>query len=82
MVRLIGADLETTGRVKYILGADVQGEDETLATEVAKASRHEVHVIIEFDTALTGAEDFNQSFVGRRAEVRFPGLARSVLRTR
>lgn len=82
MVRLIGADVETPGTVKYILGADVLGEDETLATEAPTAGRHEVHVIIDFDRALTGAEDFNQGFVGRRAEVRFPGLTRSVLRMR
>ena len=81
-IRLIGADGETPGTVKYILGADVLGEDETLATDAPKASRHEVHVIIQFDKALTGAEDFNQSFVGRRAEVRFPGLTMSVLRMR
>ena len=68
--------------MKYILGADVLGEDETLATEAPKAGRHEVHVIIAFDKALSGADDFNQSFVGRRAEVRFPGITRSVLRMR
>jgi multidrug resistance efflux pump len=82
MVRLIGSDIEAPGTVKYILGADVLGEDETLATEAPKASRHEVHVIIDFDKALSGADDFNQSFVGRRAEIRFPGIARSVLRMR
>ena len=82
MVRLIGGDVETSGTVKYILGADVLEEDETLATAAPKAGRHEVHVIIYLDRALSGADDFNQSFVGRRAEVRFPGLTRSLLRTR
>jgi len=82
IVRLIGADIETTGTVKYILGADVLGEDETLATEAPRAGRHEVHAIIAFDKAPSGADDFNQSFVGRRAEVRFPGITRSVLRMR
>lgn len=82
VARLIGTDVETPGTVKYILGADVLGEDETLATEAPRASRHEVHVIIDFDTAFSGADDFNQGFVGRRAEVRFPGLTRSALRMR
>ncbi len=82
MVRLIGSDIDTTGTVKYILGADVSGEDETLATVAPKAGRHEVHVIIAFDKAPSGADEFNQSFVGRRAEVRFPGITSSVLRMR
>jgi len=82
MVRLIGSDVEAPGTVKYILGADVLGEDETLATDAPKASRHEVHVIIDFDRALSGAADFNQGFVGRRAEIRFPGITRYVLRMR
>jgi multidrug resistance efflux pump len=82
LVRLIGTDAETPAKVKYIQGGDVQGEDETLATEAPKAGRHEVHVIITLDRDFAGADDFNQGFVGRRAEVRFPGITRSVLRIR
>ena len=82
MIRLIGSDVETPGTLKCILGADVHGEDETLATEPPKASKHEVHVVIEFARPISAASDFNQSFVGRRAEVRFPAITGSVLRVR
>jgi multidrug resistance efflux pump len=82
MVRLVGADVEMPGKVKYILGADAQADDDTLATLAPRAGSHEVHVIIDLDKAFFGTDDFNQDYVGRRAEVRFPGLRSSVLRLR
>jgi hypothetical protein len=53
-----------------------------LAAEAPRNGRHDVHAIIDFDKSSAGAGDFNQYHVGRRVEVRFPDVARSVLRLR
>jgi multidrug resistance efflux pump len=80
MIRLIGSDLEIPGTIRYVVGEGLQREDRTLAAEPPKDGQHQVHAIIDFDNTSSGARDFNQFYVGRRVDVRFPDVAKSVLR--
>jgi multidrug resistance efflux pump len=82
VVRAMGSDLESPGTVRYLIGEEARVKDDTLAAASPEVGRHEVHVIVDLDQGLSGAIDFNQCFVGRRVEVRFPGITRSVLRVR
>ena len=79
MVRLIGSRPRESGTVNYILGDDAGKRMTRWPPRRLRPSRHEVHVIVDLDRAFPGTDDFNQCFVGRRVEVRFPGLTGSVL---
>ncbi len=82
MVRLIGSDVEAPATVKYLLGSEETRADDTLAAQPPTTTRQELHVIMSFEQPPAGAPAFNQDFIGRRAEVRFPGVTHSVLRMR
>lgn len=81
MVRPMGSNLEVRGTVRYLIGEDAREKDDTLAARTPELGRHEVHVIIDLEQDFAGSPDFNQCFIGRRVEVRFPGITRSLLRT-
>jgi multidrug resistance efflux pump len=81
-IHLPGSDIEVPGKIRYLVGGGVPREDRTLAAELPKTGEKEVHGIIDFDRVSSRAEDVRQFLVGRRAEVRFPELAKSVLRLR
>jgi multidrug resistance efflux pump len=76
-VRLIGPNIEVGGTIRHVLGDAVPGDDRTTVAASPVSTAHEVHVIVDFDKAAAGAGQFNQFLVGRRVEVRFPGVARS-----
>jgi multidrug resistance efflux pump len=83
VVRLTGSDIEVPGTVRQVVGEVLSAEDRTRAVEAVKTTTgHYVHVIVDFDKTAAGASEFNQCLIGRRAEVRFPELARSLFRPR
>lgn len=79
VVRPIGSAAEAPGTVRCLIGEDARVKDDTLAAMTQEVGRRELHVIVDLDQGLSGSLDFNQCFVGRRVEVRFPGITRSVL---
>jgi multidrug resistance efflux pump len=79
VIRLGCSGVEVPGTIRHILGEAALREDRTLAAEAPKTGRNEFHAIIDFEPPSAGAGGFNRFHVGRRVEVRFPGVAGSVL---
>jgi multidrug resistance efflux pump len=71
VIELIGTREEIPGTVKDVLGQVALGEDRTLAAEVPKLGKREVHVLVAFDGAPPNRDRFHPYHIGQPVEVRF-----------
>jgi hypothetical protein len=82
VIRAVGSDVETAGRIRYILGESAV--DRSAAVEIPRPEPHEVHVIIDFihdsKGAGAGSGALDAFPVGQRVDVDFPGASPSPLR--
>jgi hypothetical protein len=56
------------------------GSDTSLAAEVPKLGKHEIHVVVTFDGAAAGTDHFHAYHIGQPVEVRFPESAGTLRR--
>jgi multidrug resistance efflux pump len=71
VVRLIGSHAEVAGTVRDVLGKVALADDKTLAAEVPKLGKHEIHVIVTFDDGPPRSDNFHPYHIGQPVEVRF-----------
>ena len=75
VVKLIGSHTEVAGTVRDVLGRVALADDHTLAAEVPKLGKHEVHVIVTFDDGPPRSDHFHPHHIGQPVEVRFTSSA-------
>jgi multidrug resistance efflux pump len=71
VIKLIGSHAEAAGTVRDVLGKVALADDHTLAAEVPKLGKHEVHVIVTFDDGPPRSDYFHPHHIGQPVEVRF-----------
>jgi multidrug resistance efflux pump len=71
VIKLIGSHAEVGGTVRDVLGKVALADDHTLAAEVPKLGKHEVHVIVTFDDGPPRSDYFHPHHIGQPVEVRF-----------
>jgi hypothetical protein len=54
-----------------VLGKVALADDKTLAAEVPKLGKHEIHVIVTFDDGPPRSDNFHPYHIGQPVEVRF-----------
>jgi multidrug resistance efflux pump len=75
VVKLIGSHAEVAGTVRDVLGKVALAYDPTLAAEVPKLGKHEIHVIVTFDDGPPRTDNFHPYHIGQPVEVRFTSSA-------
>jgi multidrug resistance efflux pump len=75
VVKLIGSHTEVAGTVWDVLGKVALAYDNTLAVEVPKLGKHEIHVIVTFDDGPPRSDNFHPHHIGQPVEVRFTSSA-------
>jgi multidrug resistance efflux pump len=80
VIKLIGSHAEVPGTVRDVLGQVALGSDTSLAAEVPKLGKHEIHVVVTFDGAAAGDDNFHAYHIGQPVEVRFPESAGTLRR--
>jgi multidrug resistance efflux pump len=71
VIKLIGSHAEVPGTVRDVLGKVALADDKTLAAEVPKLGKHEIHVIVTFDDGPPRSDNFHPYHIGQPVEVRF-----------
>lgn len=74
-IKLIGSHAEVAGTVRDVLGKVALADDRTLAAEVPKLGKHEIHVIVTFDDGPPRSDNFHPHHIGQPVEVRFTSSA-------
>ncbi len=75
VIKLIGSHAEVPGTVRDVLGKVALADDHTLAAEVPKLGKHEIHVIVTFDDGPPRSNNFHPYHIGQPVEVRFTSSA-------
>jgi multidrug resistance efflux pump len=71
IIKLIGSHAQVCGTVRDVLGKVALIGDTTLAAEVPKLGKHEIHVIVTFDDGPPRSDNFHPYHIGQPVEVRF-----------
>jgi multidrug resistance efflux pump len=75
VIKLIGSHAEVVATVRDVLGKVALTNDLTLAAEVPKLGKHEIHVIVTFDDGPPRSDNFHPYHIGQPVEVRFTSSA-------
>jgi multidrug resistance efflux pump len=70
-IKLIGSHCESPGIVKDVLGQVQLGDERSLAAQVPKLGKQEIHVIVTFADGLEPTDNFQSHHIGQPVEVRF-----------
>jgi multidrug resistance efflux pump len=71
VIKLIGSHAEVPGSVKDVLGQVALGDDHSLAAEVPKPEKQEIHVIVSFTDGPERTGNFHSYHIGQPVEIRF-----------